>query len=158
MTLYYILMLKLWNLCLVLLLCYVLIMVKCVIYWMLRYMLLRCAIENVPCVLVEEDMCYLNWEMNWSGWIVSMLGSKLWTMIVMRLNWDDDQIKLWWNVKLWITVKDQLFSSSLLIKFGWNWWNWIECNPKWAGTPAIEIDMGRGLPQLRLIWGGDSCN
>ena len=65
----------------------------------------------------------------------------------MRLSWDDDQVKLWWNMKLWITVKDQLFSSSLLIKFRWNWWNWNECNPKWAGTPAIENDMRRGLPQ-----------
>ena len=157
-TLYYILMLKLWNLCLVSLLCYVFIMVKCVIDWMLRYMLLRCAIEIVSCALVDENMCYLNWGMNWSGWIVSMHGSKLWKMIVMRLSWDDDQMKLWWNVTIWIMVKDQLFSSSSLIKFWWNWWNWNEGNPKRAGTPACEKDMRRGLPQMKKKMGGDSRN
>ena len=158
-TLYYIFMLKLLKLRYVSLLCYVLVMMKCVIDWMLRYMLLRCAIEIVPCALVDENMCYLNWGMNWSGWIVSMHGSKLWKMIVMRLSWDDDQMKLWWNVKIWIKVKDQLFSSSLLIKF---WWNWNEGNPKRAGTPACEKvyeagtpasgkENGQGLLQLRKI-------
>ena len=59
-NLYYILILKLWNLCLVFLLCYVFIMVKYVIDEMLRYMLLRCAMEMVSCILVDEDMCHVN--------------------------------------------------------------------------------------------------
>ena len=35
----------------------------------------------------------------------------------------------------------------------------MSATPKWAGTPAIEIDMWQGLPQekeKRNVYGGDS--
>ena len=97
----------------------------------------------------------LNWGMTWSGWIVSMHGRKVWNMIVMRLSWDDDQMMLWWNVKIWILVKGQLSSSSLLIKF---WWIWNESNPKKGGDSRMWKIMRRGLPQVKKRMGGDSRN
>ena len=115
---------------------------------------------NVGIYVVE--MCYWDCALCscWWEYVLLELRDELkwlnclhaWKQIVKN---DCDKIELWWNVTIWIMVKDQLFSSSLLIKF---WWNWNEGNPKIAGTPACEKDMRRGLPQVKKRMGGDSQN
>ena len=57
---YYLPILKLWNWCLVFLLCYVLSMGDCGVDGMLSYMLWKCVIEIVPCAFIDEDVCHLN--------------------------------------------------------------------------------------------------
>ena len=149
----------------------------CALDWILKYMLLMkiCAIM-IKCgdVLLRLCLVFLLmricaiWIEEWIGVVeLSMHGSKLWNMIVMRLSWDDDQMMLRWNVKLWILARSQLSSSSLLIKFWWIWWMWNESNPKKAGTPACEKLWGgdsrkwkrewAGTPAIeKRLWGGDS--
>ena len=103
------------------------------------YVVYMCYWDCAPCVLVDEDMCHLNWEMNWSGWIASIHGSKLWNMMVMKLSWDDDQMMLWWNVNIGER-------SIILFIFAYQ----ILMNLKMKATPK-----GRGLPHVKKIWGGD---
>ena len=116
------------------------------------------------------DMCYWEWALCscWWGDVLLEL-RKGWKQIVKN---DCDEIELrWWSNDVMMNCENMNIGERPIILFIfayqiWRIWKWKQPQKggdfrMWkryeAGTPASEKkENGRGLPQLKKIWGGDS--
>ena len=152
-TLYYILMFKLWNLCLVSLLCYVVVMMKYVIDWMLTYMLWS-VLLRLYLVFLLMRICAI-WIENELKWLNCL---HTWKQIV-KYDWDESELR-WWSHDVMMKCGNMNIGERSIILFIFAYQILMNLNmkatPKGRGLPQKKRKEWRGLLQekKKCIWRG----